>query len=151
MANDNGLGTTTAAYTLDGDAAKAHATVNLDRLGGLADGDVITLGANANGTAQTVTYTVVAADHSTGTANSDVLGANLAAVSTTAVDFSIEYNSETNTLIMRNDTAGNSFTGTPTIAIDNAWNYNGGSWWWCKRFHSSKQWSSPYYCKCNNR
>ncbi len=125
VANDNGLGTATAAYTLDGDAAKAHATVNLDRLGGLANGDVITLGANANGTAQTVTYTVVAADHTTGTANSDVLGANLAAVVTTAVDFSIEYNSETNTLILRNDTAGNSFTGTPTLAINNAFTYDG--------------------------
>ena len=125
VANDNGLGTATAAYSLDGDAAKAHATVNLDRLAGLADGDVITLGANANGTAQTVTYTVVAADHTAGAANADVLGAALAAVTTTAVDFSIEYNSETNTLIMRNDTAGNSFTGTPTFAVDNAFSYDG--------------------------
>ena len=34
---------------------------------------------------------------------------------------------------MRNDTAGNSFTGTPTIAIDNAWNYNGVQLWWCNQ------------------
>ena len=27
--------TTTAAYSLDGDAAKAHATINLDRVTGL--------------------------------------------------------------------------------------------------------------------
>ena len=47
VANDNGLGTTTAAYSLSGDAAKAHATINLDRLAGLEM--MLTITANAMG------------------------------------------------------------------------------------------------------
>ena len=46
---------------------------------------------------QSVQHTIVAADHTTNTANADVLGAKLAALDTSGVDFTVEYDSTTNT------------------------------------------------------
>ena len=130
--------------TLSGDAAKAHATVNLDRLGGLADGDVITVGQMLCYNS-TVTYGN-GYDHSTGTANSDVQMLILLRFYNSG--FSIEYNSETNTLTLRNDTAGDSFTGT-TLAINNAFTYDGAVVA-ASGFYAQNN-GQPSNCKCNNR
>ena len=116
VANDSGLGTATAAYSLSGDDAKSYATINLDRVSGLAATDNLTIGATANGTAQTVTVAALGAGDIT---DSDALGAAIIATSTAAVDFSLEYDTTTNTLIVRNDNEGNSFTGAVNIQSDN--------------------------------
>ena len=125
VAADDGLGSTTASYALDGDDAKAYAAINLDRLQGLAASDVMTFSANTGGGAETFTYTLTNGDVSAGSAVSDTLGAAIVAASNTAGNsYSAEYDSTTNTLVLRHDTAGASWTGTPTFAIDNSYGYN---------------------------
>ena len=130
VANDNGLGTTTASYAISGTATPSELTLNLDAFAGLAATDVITITLKVNGADETVTAAALTADEAS---TPDLLGAKLAALDTSARSFDLVYETSTNTIIARMKSASDSFSSTATDHDFTSGNESGccaDLWWW---------------------
>ena len=124
VANDNGLGTTTASYAISGTDTTSELTLNLDAFADLAATDVITITLKVNGADETVTAAALSADEAS---TPDLLGAKLAALDTSARSFDLVYETSTNTIIARMKSASDTFSSTATDHDFTSGNESGGA------------------------
>ena len=111
VSNDNGLGTTTASYSISGTDTTSELTLNLDALTGLAATDDLNFSIKVNGSAETVVIDNLTAGE---IATSDALGAKIAAADTSSKSFDFVYETSTNTIIARMKSASDTFSSTAT-------------------------------------